>query len=111
MSSNIVRFDPIRSAANGVITNAYVALGAVLGHATRVLHFINGTNGDIFVSFDGTTDNAIILASTFALYDLTSDQDENESFRYEKGTQVYIKYSSAPSSGSFYMVAIYGKGE
>lgn len=77
----------------------------------RVLHFINGTDADVMISFDGTTDNAPILADSFSLYDLTSDEDTNEMFRYEKGTQIYIKYLTAPTTGTFYLVAIYGKGE
>lgn len=111
MSSNIVRFDAVRSLAFGSITASYAVLGIPFAHAMRVLHFINNTDAAMMISFDGTTDNAPILAQSFALYDLTSDQDENESFRYENGTQLYIKYLSAPTTGTFYVVAIYGKGE
>lgn len=111
MSSNIVRFDSLRAVANGSITNSYTAFGTRFTHAMRVLHFINQTDGNLLISFDGTTDNGIVLANSFALYDLTSDQDTNEMFRYENGTQVYLKYSSAPTTGSAYLVAIYGKGE
>jgi len=111
MSSNIVRFDPWRSVAFGSITASYTALGTPFTHAMRVLHFINLTDGILAVSFDGTTDNIPLAANTFSLYDLTSDQDGNESFRYEIGTQLYIKYLSAPSTGTFYVVAVYGKGE
>jgi hypothetical protein len=109
--SNIVRFDQWRSVDFGSITGSYLPLGTVLGHAMRVLHFINNTDGDCAISFDGTTDNIPILADSFSLYDLTSDQDENESFRYEKGTQLYIRYISAPTKGTFYVVSVYGKGE
>ena len=111
MGSNIVRFDAIRSIVFGSISNTYAKLGTALGHPMRVLHFINNTNGDMMISFDGSTDNIAVLADSFALYDLTSDQDQNESFRYEKGTQLWIKYLSVPTSGTFYVAAVYGKGE
>ncbi len=116
MSSNIVRFDAIRSVAIASITGSYTPLGIALTHAMRVLHFINDTNGTYLISFDGVTDNIAILADGFSLYDLTSDQDGNESFRYEVGTQLYIKWIVEPSavtgtSDTFYVVAIYGKGE
>lgn len=114
MTSNIVRFDALRTlTAAQIIAGAgsFVALGTPLGHAMRVLHFTNETDGDMIVSFDGTTDNAILPAMDFALYDLTSDEDNNESFRYEKGTQIYIRYISLPTTGNFYLTAIYGKGE
>ncbi len=112
--ANIVRFDPIRSLALASIAASYKTVGTPFTHAMRVLHFVNNTNGDMMVSFDGTTDNVIVLAEGFALYDLTSDQDENESFRYEIGTQIYVKYLSAPTTptdGAFYCIAVYGKGE
>jgi hypothetical protein len=116
MSSNIVRFDAVRSVPIASITGSYITLGTRLTHAMRVLHFINDTNGTYMVSFDGTTDNVPILADGFSLYDLTSDQDGNESFRYEIGTQLYIKSIVAPTtvsgtSNTFYVVAIFGKGE
>jgi hypothetical protein len=114
MGSNIVRFDAVRSVPLASITSSYTPIGAPLGHAMRVLHFINNTNGDMMVSFDGTTDNVPVLAEGFSLYDLTSDQDTNESFRYQIGTQLYVKYITAPTlpaDGAFYLVAVYGKGE
>ncbi len=116
MSSNIVRFDAVRSVAYDLITASYTPLGSPLGHEMRVLHFTNDTNGTYMISFDGFTDNTPILAEGFSLYDLTSDQDANESFRYETGTQLYIRYVVAPTltadtSNTFYCTAIYGKGE
>lgn len=119
MPSNIVRFDKVRGVAFGDITSGYVPLGflatpstpAPFTHAMRVLHFINGTNADVMISFDGVNDNIPVLANTFSLYDLTSDEDFDERFRYQNGTQIYIKYLSAPSTGTFYLVAVYGRGE
>lgn len=112
--SNIVRVDAWREIDFSSVTANYTVFGSRFGHAMRVLHFINETDGDIAISFDGTTNNIPIFAGTFALYDLTSDQDANESFRYEKGTQLYVKYISlaqAPTTGTLYCVAIFGKGE
>lgn len=109
--SNIVRFDAVRSVAFGSITASYTKLGTTFGHAMRVLNFKNNTDADMMISFDGTTDNIPIIADSFDLYDLTSDQDANEQFRYEVGTQLWIKYLTAPTTGSFYVVAVYGKDE
>jgi hypothetical protein len=109
--SNIVRFDAWRTIAFTSIGASYAPLGTRLGHAMRVLHFVNNTDGDVAISFDGITDNVFVPSDSFSVYDLTSDQDSTESFRYEVGTQLYIKYMSAPTSGSFYCMAIYGKGE
>lgn len=109
--SNIVRFDPVRSVAFGSITNSYTFLGGVFDHPMRVVHFINATDGDMMISFNGISDNIPVLANSFALYDLTSDQDADESFRYQANTQLQIKYITVPSEGTFYVVTVYGKGE
>ncbi len=117
MGSNIVRFDAVRTAAIGVITSSYTMFGLPFAHAMRVLHFTNDTNGTYMISFDGVTDNFPVLAEGFVLYDLTSDQDANESFRYQNGSQMWIRYIIAPTSTSgvqsdtFYAAAVYGRGE
>ena len=112
--SNLVRFDSWRTLAFAAITNSYQALGTPFGHAMRVVHFINNTDGDMAVSFDGINDNVIILAEGFALYDLTSNQDITERFRYQQGTQLFVRYLTAPTgpvTGAFYAICIFGKGE
>lgn len=112
--SNIVRFDGIRSLGYASITTNYTALGSPFNHAMRLIQFVNNTDGDMMVSFDGINDNAIVLAEGFSLYDLTSDQDFNEKFRYQNGTQLFVKYITAPTgpaTGAFYAVCVYGKGE
>lgn len=127
MVSNIVRFDRIRGIQSGDITTSYLGLGfdyatahpptqAPFAHMMRVLHFINDTNGILMISFDGVIDNAVLLPNSFALYDLTSDQDDNESFRYQMGTEIFAKYLLAPtiqtmSTNTLYLVDVYGKGE
>lgn len=111
MASNIVRFDSYRTKDFSAITGSYTAVGSPFAHPMRVLHFINKTDADLSISFDGINDNTVIAANGFALYDLTSDQDRTESFRYEQGTQVFVKQITVPSTGTLYLVAIYGKGE
>ena len=68
---NLVRIDPVRSIAMASITGSYQPLGSSFDHAMRIVHFINNTNGDMMISFDGTTDNVPLLAESFALYDFT----------------------------------------
>lgn len=116
MGSNIVRFDAVRSLPIASITGSYTKFDIPFAHAMRVLHFINDTNGTYMFSFDGTTDNFPLVTDSFNLYDLTSDQDANEAFRYEKGSQLWIKYLIAPTvdataTDKVYCVAVYGKGE
>jgi len=117
MGSNIVRFDTVRSIPIASTSASYVKFGIPFGHAMRVLHFINDSNGTYMFSFDGTTDNFPLISESFTLYDLTSDEDSNETFRYEVGSQLWIKQLIAPTSttgvltDTIYAVAVYGKGE
>lgn len=116
---NIVRFDKVRGMGFASVSASYQPMGflatpgtaAPFTHQMRVLHFINGTDGDIMVSFDGINDNFPVLADSFSLYDLTAQQDWDEHFRYQAGSQIYIKYLTVPTSGDFYAVAVYGLGE
>ena len=111
MVSNIARVDALRSLGFASITGSYTALGTAFGHPMRIVKVTNATNGDVFVSFDGTTNNLFIPAGSFVLYDIASDDDPTEEFKLSKGTQIYIKQSSAPTSGTFYLECIYGQGE
>lgn len=115
--SNVARFDSLRIINYALITNAYTAFGIPFSHAMRLLDFQNDTTSLIYISFDGVTDNIALIPGAFRVYDVTADQDTNEKFRYQNGTQIYLKYvGTAPvSSPNFtnncYMTAFYGKGE
>ncbi len=116
MASNIVRFTPCILEPIASITNSYTQLGSPFDHAMRLLHFQNDTNGSYMISFDGVTNNFPVLTDSFVLYDLTSDQDSNEMFRYEKGTQLWIKYLIPPTvttdqTDILFVSLVYGKGE
>lgn len=133
MATNLVRFDQLRAIAGtgvagpGVIPATYGVNGAIgyytsqttpapFSHAMRLLHFLNDTNGALAISFDGVLDNAIVLPNNFVLYDMTSNQDANESYRYQNGTQIYVRYITQPTTQSnstniLYLTCVYGKGE
>ena len=114
-----VRFDQLRSMPYTQITSSFQPIGFVLTpttpapftHAMRVIEVQNTTDGDMFISFDGTTINIRTPAMSFSLYDLTSDQDANESVRYQNGTQMSVAYSTAPSKGYLDVTATYVRGE
>jgi len=110
MGSNIALFNPNVSVAFGSITASYTLL-TTFAHAIRLIHFINDTDGIMMISTDGVTDMVVVIGDSFSLYDLTSDQDANESFRLANNTQIYIRYITAPTMGNFYINAVYGKGE
>lgn len=110
MPSQLVRVDALRSLASGSISGTYAAVGSSFTHPMRLLKLINTTDVNITVSFDSINDNDLIPAGGFALYDLTTNKTvPDTTFAFEKGTTVYVKGS--PTTGTFYVVAIFGQGD
>lgn len=109
----VARLDAIRSIGFASIGASYSAFGAPLTHNWRVFKITNNTNGDLLFSFDGATDNIFIPAGGFTLYDLatnTPPQSVSDNFVLELTTQFYVKYTSAPTSGSVYVEGVYARG-
>jgi hypothetical protein len=107
------RVDQLRTLGFASIGATYSPLGNPLSHNWRIWKFTNNTNGDVFVSFDGVGDNLFVPANSFTLYDIStnSDQDSSVSLNMSIGTQYFVRFSSAPSSGSVYLEGIYQKGQ
>lgn len=112
MASIICRVDALRTLPFGSITSSYLALGTSFGHIMRIIRITNNTDGDMLFSFDGSTNNIFVPAGGFVLYDATSNREEGgEYFIFEVGTQIFVKYSTAPTSGDVWLECLYGKGE
>lgn len=108
-----VRFDALRTVAFGSITGSYTALGTPTTKNMRLVKIVNTTDADMLVSFDGTTDNDIIPAGGFALYDFATNAPATASsswFVLAIATQIYVKYSTAPTLGAVWVVGIYSTG-
>ena len=107
-----VTADTIRSVLFSSITNSYLALGLVFANQVRMMRIVNATDGDIFISLDGVNNHFFVPAGSFVLYDFTANKTTSSStFVLPVGTQLYIKYSSAPSKLSVYAECIYAVGE
>ena len=118
--TNNVRVDTLRVVANGAISSSYATFGLSFAHRMRMIKITNNTDGDLFIAFttgstpasDGTADNDFVPAGSFVLYDFTSNSESTSSpFVFQVGTQVWVRYSSAPTARSVYLTAVYGKGE
>jgi hypothetical protein len=109
--SNLARFDAYRIVAFGSLTTSYTVLGTPLAHSTRILKFVNTTDADVSISFDGTTNNDYIPAGGFSLYDVTSDAGSDGQFSIQKNTQLYVKQMSASTKGSVVVICVYARGE
>lgn len=111
MASVIVSVDSYRSLAFGSISGTFAAVGSAFAHPMRLVKIVNTCDADMIISFDGTSLNDYIPAESFALYDLCTNEVENGGWFFRTGTQVYVKQASAPSSGSVFVIAMYGQGE
>lgn len=107
------RVDVLRTLPFGSITNTYQVLGTPLNRRWRQWKVTNSTNGDMFISFDGVNDNMFVPANSFTLYDIgtNANQDAAEGLTMSIGTQYFVRYSTAPTSGGVYLEGVYQQGQ
>ncbi len=105
------KVDAIRSVAYSSITGSYVALGTPLGFPARIICFTNTSDEDVFLSTNGTTDQILVPAGSFKLFDITTNHRpvNHDDFCFAIGTQFYVKYASAPSKGAVYIEVMYAQ--
>jgi hypothetical protein len=111
MFTNKAQVDVLRTVAFGSITGSYTAVGGPLQFQARIICFTNTTNSDVFFSMDGVTDQLIVAAGGFKLFDITMNHRpvNMDDFVFAIGTQWYVKYASAPTSGAVYIEVIYAQ--
>lgn len=106
-----VVFETIREAAFGAIGAAYAALGGALTENARLVRFANGTNADIYISFDGVNNHARIAANSFAIYDLTANKVRDDGYFLPRGTIIsQRRVSGAPTSGTLWVEVVIAGG-
>ena len=105
-----VSIDNLRSLGFASISGTYAAVGGVLTNQARLICFTNNTDGDMFVSDDGVNNKLFIAAGSFKLFDLcTNRYTPQKGWVFAIGTQFYIKQSTAPSKGAFYIEILWGQ--
>lgn len=105
------QFETLRSVAHGSITNAFTAVGTPLANPSRILTISNTTDADMLISIDGTNNHSVVAAGAAKVLDLCSNRrNQDLLFVFAKGVQFYVKYVTAPTSGSLYIETIYGEG-
>ena len=105
-------FDTLRSLAFGGISGTYAPVGTAFTVNPRIICFTNLTNGDLILSDDSANSagKLILPAGGFKLFDIQSNMNPNtdDGFLLGIGTQIYVKQSTAPTSGSVYIEIVYG---
>ncbi len=108
-SSGLAVFETLRSTAFGDITASYVGVGVSFANPVRLFTLVNDTDVNLLVSFNGIDPHMISPAETARVIDVSSNRsDQAGMLETSAGTRVYIKREGgAPSSGSFYVEAMY----
>jgi hypothetical protein len=106
------QFDTLRTLAHGGISGTYAPVGSPFTIAPRIICITNLTNGDMIFSDDSSNSDGklIVGAGGFKLFDIQSNMNPNidDGFLLGIGTQMYVKQSTAATSGSVYIELIYG---
>lgn len=102
--------DPVRSLANGSIGATYTVLsGGSTTHPVRLVCFTNNTDGDMFFSLDGSTDQLFVGAGGFKLFDLNTNRlNVAQYWAIQVGTSFYVRYNTAPTRGTVYVECLWG---
>lgn len=112
MSAKRAYIDTLRSLAYTGISGTYAAVGSAFTVNPRIICITNNTDGDMIFSDDNTnaTGKLFLAKGSFKLFDLTSNlvAGQDDSMILAKGTIIYVKQASSPSTGSVYVELIYG---
>lgn len=105
--SNAAQFDTIRSLGVAGIGAAYATIGTALTRPAVIISFKNNTNGDVFVSTDGTNDHLLLPSNSFNVFDIRTNAMNLLDYVFAIGTQFYVKDGpTAPTTGTFYIEVV-----
>lgn len=107
MAQNSVKAFPLSSLASASVTGTYAALNATgFPESPFFFRIVNASNMAITVSYDGVTDNEVVLAnSVFPLESQTNSQPNAHVALFSKFTVVYIKGTAG--TGTVYLSGYY----
>jgi hypothetical protein len=94
--------------ATGDLTAMYQAInGGGFSHPLVILRFVNASNNNIDISFDGITDHDIIPGlAQYTLNNQANSVPNSNVALFRKGTKVFVK-STTNAAGSLWLVGYY----
>ena len=102
---NSVSAIPLGAINANTFTGAYQLIGGI-PQACFMLRFINNTDEDVLISYDGVTDNDVIVHGTSTQISAqTNSQPNNFICVFPKGMHIYVK--AANGTGEFYVAGYY----
>lgn len=106
-----VKFDEVREIAFGDVSGTYATVGTPISENVRILAFNNGMDDDLYISFDGVTDNLRIAKNSFKLYDLSTNRIRDDGLFLSVGTQISVREAADPvTEGDFWVEVMFGEG-
>lgn len=105
MVSDKIKAIPLMSVDANTFDGAYHSIGK-LPHPCSVIRFNNKSNRDIFISFDGATDNEYIMTlESLTIPAQLNSQPTNKKALFPAGTSIFIK--GAVGAGLVYLSGYY----
>lgn len=92
-TGNSIKMEAIREIAAGSLTTSFQVLGGVFTRDSFRIWLTNNTNGDVYLTIDGVTENIKMASFTGR----ASDNKTNDMF-LRAGTQYSIKWDVAPGA-------------
>lgn len=102
-------FDIVKELAAGSIGAGYTAIGTQLYYASRVLILANLTNADVMLSDNGADDKLPLAAGDKFVVDLTANNAANDPWFYPAKRIWHVKRIGTPTTGSVYVISLYGR--
>lgn len=111
MFTTRAQVDVLRTLAFGSIGATYAPVGTSFAFPARIICFTNTTNENVVFSMDGSTDQLIVPAGSFKLFDVTTNHRpvNQDDFCFAVGTQWYVRYLVGPTSGAVYIEVVYAE--
>ena len=100
-------YEPLRSIDSSTFSGSYQALGIPLAHSVSIVKLVNNSTVLVTISTDGINDMDIAPASSFFLYDITTNTPSqgDDAIFVQQGTQYLVKGSAG--AGFVYLVVQY----
>ena len=106
-----VVFEEVKEKAFGDISATYTVLGTPTSNHVRVITFQNSTDQNIYISFDGVTDQLKVSSNSFKLFDLSSNKIRDDGLFIGVSTQIYVRYESVLGTvGSVWVEVLAAEG-
>ncbi len=113
MSASLDRHDAqrlypetIRAVLQSALSGTYAKIGTPLVHSSRIFKFTNNGTADVFISWDGITDNEFVPKGSFILLDVATNKQLAAALAASANTQFWVRTSS--DAASVYLSSYYG---